>query len=55
MCKRDDEEPYLCINQTENIDNDLYCNSNESNQLWLYKLQTVAVKNELTFQALFPR
>ena len=33
MCKRDVEEPYLCISQTKNIDNDLYCDSKESNQL----------------------
>ena len=26
---RDDEEPHSCINQNRNIDNDLYCCSNE--------------------------
>ena len=26
---RDDEEAYFCINQISNIDNDLYCNSND--------------------------
>ena len=26
---RDDEGPYFCINQNKNIDNDLYCSSNE--------------------------
>ena len=27
---RDDEGPHSCINQNKNIDNDLYCSSNES-------------------------
>ena len=26
---RDDEGPHFCINQNKNIDNDLYCSSNE--------------------------
>ena len=26
---RDDEGPHSCINQNKNIDNDLYCSSNE--------------------------
>ena len=26
---RDDEEPYFCINQNNNIDNELYCYSHE--------------------------
>ena len=28
-CTRDDEGPYFCINQNNNIDNDLCCSSNE--------------------------
>ena len=29
QCARDDEGPYFCINQNNNINNDLHCSSNE--------------------------
>ena len=44
---RDDEGPHSCINQNKNIDNDLYCSSNEfPNHLALLTMLSPSSQNE---------
>ena len=42
---RDDEGPHSCVNQNRNIDNDLYCSSNEfPNHLALLTMDKRTIK-----------